>query len=62
MSDLSGLHGVFPTSLRWNAEFGVLGHSFWDDETGERSVKEIDLGTPLARFVPTSPPGNVATE
>jgi hypothetical protein len=50
-NDLSDLHGTIPTALRWNAEDGVLGHSYWDEETGARSVKEIDLGSSLARFV-----------
>ena len=51
MNDLTDLHGVYPTTLRWNAEHGVLGHSYWDDMAGERSIKEIELGTPTARFV-----------
>ena len=34
MSDLSGLHGVYPTSLRWNAEGGFLGISAFNP--GER--------------------------
>jgi hypothetical protein len=43
-SDLFGLHGVFPTALRWNAELGVLGISAFDPETGERGLQEIGLG------------------
>jgi hypothetical protein len=50
MSDLSDLHGVFPTSLRWNAELGVLGISVFNPETGERELQEIELGKP-ATFV-----------
>ena len=46
MSDLSGLHGVFPTSLRWNAEDGFLGVSIYNPETGERELQEIELGKP----------------
>ena len=44
MSDLSGLHGVYPTSLRWNAENGFLGIAVFNAETGEREVQEIELG------------------
>jgi hypothetical protein len=51
MNDLNDLRGVFPTALRWNAEHGVLGHSYWDDTTAERTIKEIELGSPMARFV-----------
>ena len=50
MSDLSGLHGVFAPSLRWNAEEGFLSVSVFNSETGEREPKEIDLG-PAATFV-----------
>ena len=50
MSDLSGLHGVFPSSIRWNAEDGFLGVSTYNPETGERELKEIELGKP-ATFV-----------
>jgi hypothetical protein len=46
MSDLDGLHGVFPPSLRWNAEGGFLGASVYNAETGERDLKEIELGKP----------------
>jgi hypothetical protein len=44
MSDLSDLHGVYPTSLRWNAETGVLAISVFNAETGERELQEIELG------------------
>jgi hypothetical protein len=46
MPDLSDLHGVYPTSLRWNAEIGVLGISVFNAETGERELEEIELGKP----------------
>ena len=44
MSDLSDLHGIFPTSLRWNAETGILGISVFNSETAERELEEIELG------------------
>lgn len=50
MPDLSGLHGVFAPSLRWNAEEGFLSVSVFNPETGEREPKEINLG-PAATFV-----------
>jgi hypothetical protein len=50
MSDISDLHGVYPTSLRWNAETGVLGISVFNAETGERELQQIELGHP-ATFV-----------
>jgi hypothetical protein len=50
MSDLNDLVGVYPTSLRWNAEDGYLGYSTYNSETGEREIKEIELGKP-ATFV-----------
>ena len=50
MSDLTDLHGIFPTSLRWNAEIGVLAISIFNGESGERELKEIELGRP-ATFV-----------
>ena len=46
MSDLSDLHGVYPTSLRWNAESGFLAISVFNAETGERELQEIELGKP----------------
>jgi hypothetical protein len=51
MSDITDLHGVFPTPLRWNAEAGVLGYGVYDEATGERDVKEIELASPQAKFV-----------
>jgi hypothetical protein len=50
MSDLSDLEGIFPNSLRWNAEDGRLSISAYDAEAGERGLQEIDLG-PDATFV-----------
>ena len=44
MSDISDLHGVYPPSLRWNAETGVLGISAFNPESGERELREIELG------------------
>jgi hypothetical protein len=44
MSDLGDLHGIFPPSIRWNAEDGVLGIAIYNPETGERGVQPIDLG------------------
>jgi hypothetical protein len=46
MSDLSDLHGIYPTSLRWNAESGFLAVSAFNAETGERELLEIELGKP----------------
>jgi hypothetical protein len=46
MSDLTDLHGIFPTSLRWNAETGFLAISLFNPEIGERELKEIELGQP----------------
>jgi hypothetical protein len=46
MSDLGDLHGIFPTSIRWNAEEGILGISVFNPETGEREIQEIELGAP----------------
>ena len=43
-SDLSGLHGVYPTSIRWNAESGVLSIAVFNSESGERELREIELG------------------
>jgi hypothetical protein len=50
MSDLSDLHGVYPTSLRWNAETGFLAISVFNPETGERELQQIEFGHP-ATFV-----------
>jgi hypothetical protein len=50
MSDLSDLHGIYPTSLRWNAETGFLAISAFNAETGEREFQPIELGQ-LATFV-----------
>jgi hypothetical protein len=46
MSDLSDLHGIFPTALRWSAEDGVLGVSTFNPETGERELQPIPFGGP----------------
>jgi hypothetical protein len=51
MSDISDLHGVFATTIRWNAETGTLGYSAYDETTGEREIIEIELGSPMAKFV-----------
>jgi hypothetical protein len=50
MSDLSDLHGIYPTSLRWNAESGFLAVSAFNGETGERELRQIELGQ-AATFV-----------
>jgi hypothetical protein len=50
MSDLSDLHGIYPTSLRWNAESGFLAVSAFNGETGERELRQIQLGQ-AATFV-----------
>jgi hypothetical protein len=50
MSDLSDLHGIYPTSLRWNAESGFLAVSAFNAQTGERELREIELGQ-AATFV-----------
>jgi hypothetical protein len=50
MSALSDLHGIYPTSLRWNAESGFLAVSALNAETGEREMQHIELGQP-ATFV-----------
>lgn len=51
MSDLDDLvgPGIYPTTIRWNAELGCLNFSAYDTETGERDLKEIELG-PSATF------------
>jgi hypothetical protein len=46
MSDLSDLHGIYPNSLRWNAETGVLAISAFDPKSGERELKPIEFGQP----------------
>jgi hypothetical protein len=46
MTDLSDLHGIYPTSIRWNAEDGILGISTYNVETGERELQPIELGKP----------------
>jgi hypothetical protein len=50
MSDLSDLHGIYPTSLRWNAETGILAISVFNAEAGERELQQIELAHP-ATFV-----------
>jgi hypothetical protein len=50
MSDLSDLQGIYPTSMRWNAENGILAISSYNPETGERELQPIELGQP-ATFV-----------
>jgi hypothetical protein len=50
MSDLSDLHGIYPTSLRWNAESGFLAVSAFNGGTGERELRQIELGQ-AATFV-----------
>jgi hypothetical protein len=50
MSDLSDLHGIYPTSLRWNAESGFLAVSAFNGETGERELQQIEFGQ-AATFV-----------
>ena len=50
MSDLSDLHGIYPTSLRWNAESGFLAVSVFNAETGESELQQIEFGQP-ATFV-----------
>jgi hypothetical protein len=44
MSDLSDLEGVYPSSLRFNAEDGFLAVSGYSGETGERELKPIEFG------------------
>jgi hypothetical protein len=50
-TDISDLHGVYATPLRWNAETGVLGYGAYDEVTGERQILEIELGSSTAKFV-----------
>ena len=50
MSDLSDLHGIYPSSLRWNAESGFLAVSAFNGEAGERELQPIELGQ-AATFV-----------
>ena len=59
MSDLSDLHGIFPDSVRWNAETGVLAIAVFNPETGERELQEILLGN-AATFASTWRHGSVA--
>lgn len=49
MTDLSDLDGIFPNSVRWNAEDGFLAVSAYNSETAERELREIPLGKALAR-------------
>jgi hypothetical protein len=49
--DVADLTGVYPPSLRWGAELGVLYFSTFDDATGERTLEEIELNTPDATFI-----------
>lgn len=49
-SDISDLHGIFPTPLRWSAEVGALGISVFDPGTGDRDVEPIELGSSQAKF------------
>jgi hypothetical protein len=49
-SDISDLHGVFPTPLRWGAETGQLGYGVYDQFTGERGIEVVELGSSAARF------------
>ena len=50
MSDLSDLHGVYPISIRWNAESGFLAVAVFNAESGERELQQIELGQ-AATFV-----------
>jgi hypothetical protein len=50
-TDITDLHGVYATPLRWNAETGVLGYGAYNDATGEREIIEIELGSSTAKFV-----------
>jgi hypothetical protein len=50
-ADISDLHGVYATPLRWNAETGVLGYGAYNETTGERKIIEINLDSPRAKFV-----------
>src|SRR5262249_43095892 len=51
MSDIADLRGVFPTALRWNAEQGFLGYSTFDEASGERELKQLELGTREATLI-----------
>jgi hypothetical protein len=44
MTDLSDLDGIFPNSVRWNAEDGFLAISAYNSETAERELREVPLG------------------
>src|SRR5262245_14281535 len=50
MSDISDLEGVIPNSLRWNAEEGILSRTFFNYETGELEMLDIELGSNDAIF------------
>ena len=51
MTDISDLHGIYPSPLRWNAEVGVLGRGIFDEVTGERTIVVIEFGSGEAKFV-----------
>src|SRR5262249_29928235 len=51
MTDISDLHGIYPSPLRWNAEAGVLGRGVFDEATGEHTIEMIELGSGEAEFV-----------
>jgi len=50
MSDISDLHGAFPTPFRWNAEHGIAGYTVWNEAIGERELKEIEFGSQQSIF------------
>jgi hypothetical protein len=51
MSDISDLDGVFPTPFRWNAQLGTANYFIYHEATGDRELKEIELGSSTAKFV-----------
>ena len=62
MSDLSDLHGIYPTSLRWNAESGFLAVSaFYGSGVSDERIavylksREIGLTSPVLRFQEQAP-------